>query len=666
MTTESVLVKTKDNNVIVFSIDYANEAQKARLLTQCRSACQDKTYRELCRTGISVSGATVDTDNTNFIREEIAGYHYRKEPQEYRNGLSSDNQPQCPANTFQFDYTIPDDSVPEVFKNIGGKIETRDNTYDVELVGDRYQVRDFDKTTASFFSGSNVISVVRNQFRFPPREYAQLQTMIHQFESAKAADPNLDIFDFASRITDNRSYSLFNIYANEYRRVQHHDITVSHEIKHLKNRIFYDGLSIKKDAKRLSVEDCYRLSVEDERSAYLNQVISGVNKYLRGGNLQDYSMFDTFSSDFAQTLRDCSSDAERVALATNMSAVVNYALTSFDAHHKNSYDANQFAGNTSDLAREQPVMAQPDTDREWFKKIRSLYYNFEIYNPQTGQMEHKNLAQYITPESEVKINTANDVRRQSPDDELPMIDVSTAIIEPARRIMQEKMDRISGEVGRGQINPEIIEQAKALMRDSVRQTSYIDQVDNFRVSTLYEDENNNQQPSQSPTEPQPEQIPNDHAGWSDRLQAYWQNVDGYQEVSKNNAEYKFKINDATVKYSAQNKVEVSRNADYDLYDKLLKEPTNKTKPVEFLDTLTQEQALTLYIACINNGRRPVGAVPRDLSGIDHLQGIPESELRKFRQLTGESSQGSSQRRSQNESQRQSVYQIMNMRRSAGR
>ena len=362
-----------------------------------------------------------------------------------------------------------------------------------------------------------------------------------------------------------------------------------------------------------------------------------------------------FGTCSARALRQAA-DAERVAFATNMSAVVNYALTSFDAHHKNSYDANQFAGNTRDLAREQPVTAQPDTDREWFKKIRSLYYNFEIYNPQTGQMEHKNLAQYITPESEVKINTANDVRRQSPDDELPMIDVSTAIIEPARRIMQEKMDRISGEVGRGQINPEIIEQAKALMRDSVRQTSYIDQVDNFRVSTLYEDDNGNQ-PSQSP-ESQPEQIPNDHSEWSDSLQAYWQNVDGYQEVAKNNAEYKFKINGATVKYSAQNKVEVSRNADYDLYDKLLQEPTNKTKPVEFLDTLTQEQALTLYIACINNGRRPVGAVPRDLSGIDRLQGIPESELRKFRQLTGEGSQSSSQR--------QNIYQVMNMRRSAGR
>ena len=664
MTTESVLVKTKDNVIIVFNIDYDNAAQKTRLLTQCRNACQDKTYRELCSTGISVSGATVDTNNTSFIREEIAGYHYRKEPQEYRNDLSASNQPQCPANTIQFDYTIPDNSVPDMFKNIGGKITTQDKMYDVELVGNEYQVRNFDKTTASFYSGSNVISVVRNQFHFPPREYAQLQTMIRQFEEAKATDPNLDIFNFASQITDSRSYSLFSIYANEYKRVEHHDVTISHEMKHLKNRIFYDGLSIKKDAKRLSVEDCYRLSVEDERSAYLDQVICGVNKYLRGGNLQDYSMFDKFSSDFADTLKNFSSDAERLAFATNLGEVVNYALTSFDTHHKHSYDVNQFAGNTSDLAREQPVTAQPDTDGKWFEKIRSLYYNFEIYNPQTGQMEHKNLAQYITPALEVKAENytyneeIGDVRQEI------TVDLNTTIFAPARRIMREKMDRISAEVGRGQINPEIIEQAKALMRDSVHQATYINQVDNFRVSTLYEDENGNQ-PSQSP-ESQPENIPTDQAGWSDRLQAYWKNMEGYQEVSKNNAEYKFKINDATVKYSAQNKVEVSRNADYDLYDKLLKEPTNKTKPVEFLDTLTQEQALTLYIACINNGRRPVGAVPRDLSGIDRLQGIPESELRKFRQLTGESSQGSSQRRSQNESQRQSVYQIMNMRRSAGR
>ena len=49
-----------------------------------------------------------------------------------------------------------------------------------------------------------------------------------------------------------------------------------------------------------------------------------------------------------------------------------------------------------------------------------------------------------------------------------------------------------------------------------------------------------------------------------------------------------------------------------------------------MDTLSREQALTLYIACINYGRKPVGAVPTDLSGIENLQGIPPEEMNRFR------------------------------------
>ena len=92
----------------------------------------------------------------------------------------------------------------------------------------------------------------------------------------------------------------------------------------------------------------------------------------------------------------------------------------------------------------------------------------------------------------------------------------------------------------------------------------------------------------------------------------------------------FQINDATVRYTGKKKVELSSNADYALYDKMLKEPSNRAAPVEFLDTLTDRQKLLLYIACVNNGRRMTGHVPTNLSGIAHLSGIPEAELNRFR------------------------------------
>ncbi|MCQ2734402.1 MAG: hypothetical protein MJ212_00435, partial [Alphaproteobacteria bacterium] len=431
MATEYLLVKTKDNNVIVFVINYANSAEKTRIKTACQNACINKTYLELSGQQFNIRGATLNVDNTEFLEKEISGYNFRKNPTEYHNDLSTANMPHCPPNTIQFDYTVPDNVVPEVFKSIGGKITKTDKTYDVVFDGNEYVVRDFRGTTAIFHSDGNNIEVIRNQYRFPTQEYNELQDMVHQFELAKAGNHNLDVYDFCDDIEDVRKKSLFKIYADEYKRVQHHEKTVLHELKHFKNKVFYDGLSIKRDAKRLLAEDCYRIHVEDERSAYLEQVINGVNRYLKGGNYNDYSMFDEFSHDFAQTLKNCASDEERIALATNMGAIVDYTIKKFNITLKGSYDTGQFINNTEEIAKLQPATAPEDTDRSWFKKIRSMYYNFEIYNPQTGQMEHRNLAQYITPELEVKaenyVDNSNEPGRT--------IDVVGTIINPAQNAL---------------------------------------------------------------------------------------------------------------------------------------------------------------------------------------------------------------------------------------
>ncbi|MBR1840539.1 MAG: hypothetical protein IJ778_00225 [Alphaproteobacteria bacterium] len=661
MTTESLLVKTKDNHVIVFSIEYSNAAEKMRITTQCQNACKDKTFSECYNSGSVVVNADIDYKNTEFLQKEISGYHFRKEPAEYRNDLNTANMPPCPDDTIQFDYTVPDNSVPEVFKNIGGKITTKDCTYDVYFDGEEYVARDFKKTTAIFYENENKIEIVRNQFHFPPQEYAELQTMIRRFESARAANPNLNISDFMNGISDRKSKSLFKIYADEYKRVQHHDKTIAHEIKHLKNKVFYDGLSIKNDVKRLSVEDCYCLSVENERSAYLEQLVNGINKYLKCGNYNDYSMFDEFSGDFAQKLKNCASDEERMAMATNMNAIVDSAIKKFNAAHKESYDNGQFVENTRDMAKQQPVTAPEDTDRAWFKKIRSMYYNFEIYNPQTGRMEHRNLAQYIKPELEVSAENYVIEAENGSNEADRTVDIVGTIINPAKDALQEKINNISDDAAQGKINTSLVGMARALMRDSVNQSAFLNEIDNFRIASLY-DNSYNYDPN---LPPQPE-IPSDHADWSDDLQRYWQQVDGYHEIAKNNLEYKFAVNNATISYKNRYEAEISDNAGYDLYVKMLAEPTNKARKVEFMETLTEEQALTLYVACINSGRVPTGKVPTDLSKIERMSSIPEAAKQTFRQRMSQSQPQHQANRTQNSRQNFSAQQLRAIRQYSGR
>ncbi|MCQ2735028.1 MAG: hypothetical protein MJ212_03655, partial [Alphaproteobacteria bacterium] len=196
----------------------------------------------------------------------------------------------------------------------------------------------------------------------------------------------------------------------------------------------------------------------------------------------------------------------------------------------------------------------------------------------------------------------------------------------ARNALQEKINKTSEDAAQGKINTSLVEMARSLMRDSLNQTTFLNEIDNFRITSLYDNSNEND-PNLQPQH----EIPCDHADWSDDLQRYWQQVEGYREISKNNLEYKFAINNATISYKNRHEAEVSDNAGYDLYVKMLSEPTNINRKVEFLDTLKEEQALTLYVACINSGRIPTGNVPTDLSKIDGMASIPEEAKQIFRQ-----------------------------------
>ena len=56
----------------------------------------------------------------------------------------------------------------------------------------------------------------------------------------------------------------------------------------------------------------------------------------------------------------------------------------------------------------------------------------------------------------------------------------------------------------------------------------------------------------------------------------------------------------------------------------------------FKDTLTKEQALKLYVACVNNNRQMKGALPKDFSQLVNLKGIPAEDLKKCQQSINQS------------------------------
>lgn len=629
MASETLLVATRDNHVIALTLDYANAAEKARKTLALRRFYESKSYNEFfnmyndfCQDDSRFSATeqecldAVDGNNTNFLERELVHYDFSKQPQNFVNELEQNNFPPAIAqkpDTVHFDHRIPSVHIPQLFKNLGFSINAEDLEYNVvyDSLQNKYEIVNFQTRRATVFSSTRKINWVRNHFTFPPAAYQRLQTLLRQYEAERQANPALDIINFRDNIADSKDRSLFNIYATEYVHVRHRELTLRHELQHLKSNILEIGASLKEGAKRLSVEDVYRLQVEDERSSYLTQIVEAVNKYMKQGNPSDFSMFDGEGSSFSYELAALPPN-QRFAYASDIKNLLKNAFAVFAQEHRASYDRGQFVRNMTSLVDKLPLSAAEDANREEFRKIRSLYYRMQLYNPATGRMEEKNFASEIAPDMEVQITQDN----------------YDNIINPAQASLRRRLAEYNRSLTRGEINPRLVEEAKRLMRDTARTPRFINQVDDLEISDLFQDA------PQQPQTPQQPQIPNDRADWSDELQQYWQQQQGYQELAKNNLEYAFKVKEDTVRYTAVNKVQLNSDAQYETYRKLLNEPKNKNKPVKFKENLTEEQALKLYVACVVAGRRMTGAVPQDLSGINRLRDIPAADMQQFRQRTG--------------------------------
>ena len=525
---------------------------------------------------------------------------------------------------FIFDSRLPDSFFPQMIKNTGYKVVPEDELYKVRYnsLKGKYEIVKPKIKRAQVDYNKKELSIVRNHFEFASKDYAKLMAMISDYKAKQQNNPKLSLRDYAASIDNTKDLSLFTVYAREQENVDHLNATISHELKHVKNMIFTDGLGLKNNYKLMSADNMYRICVENERSSYLDQLVFCLNKYLKKGDYDDFSMFDGESQACANQLKNLPTVEERMAYASNWPLLVEQMLKQFNNSHKSYYDKNQFLGNLKSYAQTEPLAALPDDNGETFRKIRSLYYHYMIYNPHTGKEESVNLAKYITPDLEVEISSEN--RRK--------------IIAPAEEILRKRRKDFNDKLSAGKINVDLIGPAKALMRGNLKSDTYINEVDDINVGRLLEEENRPEETANHPTSAPIPSVPDDRAFWSDGLQRYWSRVEGYQEIAKNNNEYTFKINDAKIRYTDKSHVNVSSNADFELYVKLLKEPSGKNNVIEFAPTLSRDQALMLYIACTNYGRKMSGRVPTDLSGIDRLQGIPPAEMNKFNHRTGRGGQ----------------------------
>lgn len=628
MSKETMLLATADNHVIAVELEYYNNAEKSRKMRLYEHYCENLNYHDFYQMFNNFARSNsygsalekefflqVDSQNTDFLNREITGYDFVKSPQLYENNVIANNYPSniaAKANTVHFDNHVDDDDIPQLIKNLGYKIEPEDNVYDVRYNAaiQQYEAVGLKRRRASVNVSKKRVKLIRNHFTFQPAEYALLQRLLSDWNNQRHTNPNLTIGKFCKTISDAKERSLFTVYAMEQTNVNHRILLLRHELTHVKNSALQAGFGLKKEAKRLSVEDYYRLQVEDERSAYLSQVVNAANIYLKNGNPQDFTMFDGESGSLVAALKKMP-ESSRFSYVSNPENLIDTAFNSFAKNHRNEYDSLQFVNNMKLEMQRIPMSAEYDANREEFFKRRSLYYRYQLYNPQSGNYEYKNFTPFINSSREVYLSQDN----------------ITNIIEPCRQIITRRLAEFNRDKSRGEINPMLVEEAKALMRDNLHKSRLINNINGIEVSDLADD---NRQPVS-----QPAQQPRNPTVWSRGLEAYWSKFEGYKEIANTEREYSFSIKEGTIKYTEQSKVQVSKDAQYDAYVKLLQEPSNKSKPIIFKDTLTEEQALKLYVACVNSNRIMKGAVPRDLKKLSSLRDIPAADLQRCVQAIGQ-------------------------------
>ena len=136
-------------------------------------------------------------------------------------------------------------------------------------------------------------------------------------------------------------------------------------------------------------------------------------------------------------------------------------------------------------------------------------------------------------------------------------------------------------------------------------------------------------------QPQPEDKTNEEtpdwvkekAEWY-KAQAEEGKIENYEQ-DKSKEGFAAKFNNAEIHYSSPDDVTVSPDADYKVFDTMLKEPDNKGRPIEFPDNASKEIATRLYAACVLNGNPMQGAVPTELDAETLAKsGLSEEQIKQ--------------------------------------
>lgn len=616
---QKTMFRTKDNRIVIMDMPYTDR-QLSIKMQEYENYFARRNYNDFIRNKDGSYATDFDEKNSKFVNQQVHGFSYHKQRDGYINRFTDAEY--CAyseagmAPLFpDVNYDVQNDDVPEEIKNLGFEITPKDVEWEVYLDGDTYKMRNpktgdkFANTRASVSSQKRKINIFRHHFKMDKLTEQRMAELIAEFKHS-----GKDIKSYAASL-HGKDISLFKIYENEVIFSKSLKLTLCHEYKHFKNTMYTDTNYYARADKRVSAKGATLLVEHEECSARIGELVNDVNEYMKRGEWDNFESFQSFDSAWlVAKLRTMPID-KRKDFLINPANFVTQASLNWQEHSRDWYEKNQFGehqeggttyqGGILDFIDKTPMNLPKETEDlgETYQKIRKLYYHFALYNPNTGKYEQKYLDEYIHPSLEEFSEYAKD-----------------KLIPDAAKRLRQRENEYNAAIHAG-ADADLIEQARKLMRKRKASMQYL-YPENMYIESLDADYIARNGISCA------------NSGWSNHLQSYYQRQANYTEIAKNDEEYVFKLGNDIVRYTDKTTLSVSKDSQFATYMQVLAEPSNKNTTINFMPSLTKEQALMLYAACVASGRKMKGNVPTELHGLDRLQGIPPRTMDLINQRLG--------------------------------
>ena len=298
------------------------------------------------------------------------------------------------------DYTISDKEIPADLQNAGIVIKRN-----VEF----YELKYDEKNKKAYWADEN-----GNKKRFKNTRAECDKGEITIFDSVLVLDKEMadiiknieaslkkiykreDIKKFFDNLPEKEKtiYSEYRYRRDHFQSGNQKHFTLAHELKHIRNKE-----ALKQKAPHLSLESRLKLMEHDEKSAHIEEALRAIEEfYKKDRNLK---VFPQKCDWLVQELKKLKKD-EQDKLLQDLGHIINGVSQNWDNEYRKGYrqKGDQFNKQIQDIAYDVPLDELKNSDED-YKTMLSEYYRFEVYNPQTGKTESKDLSSLLEKDVEI-------------------------------------------------------------------------------------------------------------------------------------------------------------------------------------------------------------------------------------------------------------------------